>query len=75
MKSFFDVRTPFMRPLWRRVVFTLVVGIWGAVEVLTPAGNWGFGAIFLACAAYLAHQFFWAFDPAEYEPKDPKDDA
>ena len=73
MKNFFDVRTPFMRPLWRRAAFTAAVGIWGSVELLTPHGNWGFGVIFVACAAYLAHQYFWAFDPDDYAPKDKSD--
>lgn len=74
-KNFLDVRTPFMRPLWRRIAFTLAVSAWGAFELLTPTGNRGFGMLFFASGAYLAHQYFWDFDPAEYEKRPDDQDS
>jgi hypothetical protein len=65
--KFFDVRTPFFTPLWRRV---LVVGIalgWALVELASGATAWAL--VFGAAGAWLAYSFFviWE-DPEEKDP-------
>ena len=59
--GFFDVQTPFFRPLWRRVAVTAVCIAWAAVELATGAVVWAM--LFGAASAWLAWQFFVAFDP------------
>lgn len=73
MNTFFDVRTPFMKPLWRRVAFAGFTLIWGGVEFF--AGNALFGMLFLVAGAYLVHQFFIAFKPDEWNGPDGADGA
>ncbi len=57
--SFFDVRTPFFRPLWRRIAVTAVCLAWALVELATGAVIWA--TLFGAASAWLAWQFFVAF--------------
>ena len=67
--SFLDVRTPFFRPLWRRVIATTVCLAWAVVELLSGAVMWAI--IFGAAGLYLAWQFFVAFDaPSDADPRD-----
>lgn len=61
--KFFEVRTPWFRPLWRRILVFGVTAIWSAVELLH--GNPGFALLFGAAAAWLAWQFFFVFDQAD----------
>ena len=60
--SFLDVRTPFFRPLWRRVVATAVCLVWAAVELATGSVMWAI--LFGASGLYLFWQFFVVSDPA-----------
>ena len=59
--NFFNVQTPFFRPLWRRVVTTLACLAWTAYEVTLGLTMWAI--IFGAASVYLAWEFFVAFDP------------
>ena len=59
--GFFDVHSTFFRPLWRRMAVTAVCIVWAAVELATGAVMWAM--LFGAASAYLAWQFFVAFDP------------
>lgn len=72
MKSAFDVRHPFFRPLWRRATLTFFTLAWAFFELLNGATLWA--ALFGACGIYLFYQFFIQFDPADYGPldKDPE---
>ena len=66
--GFFDVHTPFFRPLWRRVAVTAVCIVWAAVELATGAVMWAM--LFGAASAWLAWQFFVAFDPGSDRDED-----
>ena len=59
--SFLDVRTPFFRPLWRRVIATTLCLAWAVAEALSGAVMWAI--IFGAAGLYLAWQFFVDFEP------------
>ena len=61
--NFLDVQTPFFRPLWRRVVVTVVCLAWAAMEISTGAVFWAI--LFGAAGLYLAWQFFVVFNPPE----------
>ena len=54
--SFLDVRTPFFRSLWRRVVATAVCLVWAVVELVTGSVMWAI--LFGASGLYLSWQFF-----------------
>ncbi|RVT86767.1 hypothetical protein DXV76_01380 [Rhodobacteraceae bacterium CCMM004] len=60
MKDLFEVRTAFFRPLWRRVVATVLPFAWAGVEASRGATVWAL--IFAAAGVYLAWAFFVAFD-------------
>jgi hypothetical protein len=60
-----DVQLPFFIPLWRRVVLVAACFGWALFE--WSMGNPLWAALFGAIGAYIAHQFFVAFDPP---PKD-----
>jgi len=64
MKSQFDVRHPFFRPLWRRAGFVGALGAWTLYELSN--GNTIWAAIFGASTAYLAYHWFVVFDPKDY---------
>ena len=66
--SLLDVRTPFFRPLWRRIAVTAACIAWAAVEFATGAVFWA--TLFGAASIYLAWQFFVDFRP----PPDNGDD-
>ncbi|MDA9865358.1 hypothetical protein N9C96_01640 [bacterium] len=72
MKSAFDVRHPFFRPLWRRAALTVFTLVWAFFELSNGATLWA--ALFGACGAYLFYQFFVIFDRNDYGPldKDPE---
>ena len=61
--SLLDVQTPFFRPLWRRVVVTVVCLAWTAIEISNGAVFWAI--LFGAAGLYLAWQFFVVFNPPE----------
>lgn len=67
MLNAFEVRHPIFRPFWRRAAVTLLCLGWAAVEFANGATVWAL--LFAAAGAYLFWQFFVAFDPADYEPK------
>ena len=60
--SFLDVRTPFFRPLWRRVVATAVCLVWAVVELATGSVMWAI--LFGASGLYLCWQFFLVSSPS-----------
>lgn len=59
--NFFNVQTPFFRPLWRRVVTTVACVGWTIFEVTSGSLMWAI--IFGAASLYLAWEFFVAFSP------------
>jgi hypothetical protein len=71
MNSFLNVRHPWFRPLWARLVVAGLVLGWTAFEFLRGAPFWGL--LFGAAGAWLVHQWFIVFDPRDYEPKDKSD--
>ena len=60
--SFLDVRTPFFRPLRRRVIATAICLAWAVVELATGSVMWAI--LFGASGLYLSWQFFVVFSPA-----------
>ncbi|RPE71848.1 hypothetical protein EDD53_0978 [Pacificibacter maritimus] len=68
-KSFWNVKTPFFKPVWRRALACVVCLIWAGVEL--SYGNKTFGALFLAAGGYLVHQFFIVYNPADYTQPPP----
>ncbi|MBT8418473.1 MAG: hypothetical protein KJO42_13625 [Silicimonas sp.] len=70
-QNLFEVRHPFFRPLWRRVLVTSLCLGWALVELANGAGVWA--ALFGVCGVYLFVQFFIRFDPADYEAPSDKD--
>lgn len=61
----FDLRHPFFRPLWRRVLVTVLCLAWAAVEFAGGAAFWG--TLFAGIGALCVYEFFIVFDPANYE--------
>ncbi len=61
MKDFFGTNHPFFRPLWRRVVVTLLVGGWTVVEFVNGAQFWGM--LFAALTGAAIWGFFIDFNP------------
>ena len=61
----FDVRHPFFKPLWRRVVATAACLLWALIEASNGATLWAL--LFAGAGGYLFWQFFVAFDPDQYD--------
>jgi hypothetical protein len=60
MKGFFDLRDPFFKPLWRRLVVVAICLAWAAFEALTGSVNWAI--LFAAAGLWCAYQFFVVWD-------------
>lgn len=65
MKEIFDLRVPFFRALWRRVLVTALTFAWAGVEMASGATGWAIA--FAAAGAWCAYQFFvvWTDPPDE----------
>mgnify|MGYP006919623507 FL=1 len=66
--TFFNLRLPFFRPMWRRVATFLVAAGWAIVELISNSPGWAL--MFGAAAAYTAYEFFIIYDPTNYENQD-----
>jgi hypothetical protein len=66
--KFFDVRHPFLRPLWRRIALVAATLGWSVVELM--GGNVFWAILFGSVGAFLAWEFFIVYDPKNYEEKD-----
>ena len=55
-KSAFDLRHPFFRPVWRRVLVVAICFAWASVEYSNGAEIWAM--IFAALGGAAAWQFF-----------------
>ena len=60
----FEVRHPFFRPLWRRVVVVAICAAWGLVEL--SGGNTFWVVLFWGIGAICAWEFFVVYDAANY---------
>ena len=60
--NFFNVRTPFFRPLWRRLATTAACLAWTVFELTSGSMMWA--VVFGVSSLYLAWQFFVVFDSA-----------
>lgn len=58
--KFFEVRTPFFRPLWRRVLATTICLAWALFEA--TSGGYLWAILFGAAGGLLAFQFFVTFE-------------
>ncbi len=68
MAGFFDLRIPFFRPLYRRVLTTAVCAFWLVMELLTGGPLWA--ALFAGLTVYCTWHFFVTFNPADFEEPD-----
>ena len=59
-RSFWDVRSPILRPLWLRVLIVVVCAFWAVVEILSGSVFWA--VIFAAAAVFLFVQLLVKFD-------------
>ena len=60
----FDLKVPFFRPLWRRIVTVLICFGWAAFEFSNSAAFWGL--IFCGMGGMAIYQFFITWkDPGE----------
>ena len=66
--KFFDLQDPFYKPLWIRVLITLMSLGWAVVEISQGEVFWAI--LFGSLGVYCAHQFFIAFNPREPDGKD-----
>ncbi|MEM9707260.1 MAG: hypothetical protein AAF871_00590 [Pseudomonadota bacterium] len=67
-----EVRTPFFRTIWRRLLVTGLTLGWTAFEA--AMGNLVWAAVFGAAGAYLVWAFFIAFDKGPGMGADPDDE-
>ncbi len=65
-RRFFDVQHPMFRPLWLRVVIVAVALGWALFELLVAQSPF-WAILFGAAGAFLAYEFFIAFDPKDPE--------
>ena len=65
MKDAFNVRHPFFRPLWSRVLLTGLCLGWALFELSNAQVFWAL--LFGGAGGYLFYQFFVVFDPKDYE--------
>ena len=59
-KSFWDMRSPLLQPLWLRVLIVVVCACWTVVELLQGSVFWTM--IFGAAAVFLYVQLLVRFD-------------
>ena len=64
----FNIRVPFFKPLWIRVLTTAVTLGWALFELAT--GNPGWAMLFGAVGVWCAYEFFVVFDPDNYKDDD-----
>ena len=63
----FELRVPFFKPLWRRILTVVLCFGWGSFELSNNAILWAMG--FFALGVLTTYQFFFAW----IEPTDPND--
>ncbi|SDF27578.1 hypothetical protein SAMN04488105_11618 [Salipiger thiooxidans] len=56
----FDLQSPWLAPLWRRIAITVVAIGWALVELSSGAHFWA--ALFGAAGLWCAYQFFVVWD-------------
>lgn len=71
MKKFLDTDHPWFRPLWRRVLFTVLPVGWSVLEFFTGSPFWG--TIFLGLAAFAGYGFFFDFEPGRTNANPPEE--
>lgn len=69
--QFFEVRTPFFRPLWRRVLVAGICLAWALFELVNGAYFWGI--LFGAAGGLIAWQFFVTFEDGPAFKAEKKD--
>ena len=60
-RGFFDLHSPWLRPLWRRVAVTVTCLGWAATEASRGHVEWAMG--FAVAGAYLVWALFIAWNP------------
>lgn len=66
--SFFEVRSEFFVPVWRRVVACVAVIGWALFEAVSGGVVWA--TLFGAAGLWLVYSFFVAWRPPETEDED-----
>jgi len=72
MLSLLNLRHPFFLPLWRRIAVTAVCLGWALFELIS--GAMFFAILFGALGVYTAREFFWTFDPANFDASNRNED-
>ena len=66
-----QLRHPFFKPVYRRVLVTALCFGWGLFEGYNGAMGWA--AVFIGLALYCGYEFFWNWqDPDGPDQQDPK---
>ena len=68
-KPMFELRVPFFKPLWRRILTVVLCFGWGSFELSNNAVLWAMG--FFALGVLTTYQFFFAW----IEPTEPTDEG
>ncbi|MER0238011.1 hypothetical protein [Fulvimarina sp. MAC8] len=64
----FDTSSPWLRPLWRRLIITVLTLAWGVFEAVN--GNTFWALFFLGSGAWLAWALIITYDPNATPPAD-----
>lgn len=67
-KRLIEVRHPFFRPLWRRIVLSVLLVGWTIFEI--SGGNTLWALLFGAIGVFCIYEFFFIYDPANYEDRE-----
>jgi hypothetical protein len=62
-RGFFDVRSPFFVPVWRRVAVVALTLGWALFELANGAPAWAM--IFGAAGLWCGYQFFVVWEPPQ----------
>ncbi|MEN3791393.1 hypothetical protein [Fulvimarina sp. MAC3] len=57
----FDTSSPWLRPLWRRLLITAITLAWGIFEAVN--GNTFWALVFLGSGAWLAWSLIMTYEP------------
>jgi len=67
-RSFFDVQSPALEPVWLRAAIVTACGVWGLMELSRGAVFWAL--VFGAAGAFLYYQFFMVWNPRDPEEEE-----
>lgn len=72
-KPILDLRHPFLRPMWRRVVMVAFLAVWTGIEIL--GGNPYWAMLAGGIGVYAIWVFFFSFEAPDAVADDTKPDT